>query len=318
MPDMTVPLKLGVNIWNQYTDWESFLTAHRRADELGFDSLWTWDHLYPIVGSYEGPIFEAYTAMSAVAALTERATIGLMVGANTFRDPALVAKMITTIDHISRGRAVLGIGAAWFETEHRAFGLPYGESPGERLRWLREALPIMRGMLDGTRPTVHGARYTTNAVLNLPPPVQEHLPIMIGGSGPRVTLRLVAEYADACNIGGPVRDLPRKEANLVAHCQAVGRDESTVERTGIAGKPLIRATREEAFEVMARIYGEQGDAVSWQGRPVGAADDVIAHCTRFLELGYRHIIFDLPAPFDLESLERLARDVRPALEAYRP
>ena len=152
MPDLTAPLKLGANCWNQYTDWPSFLAAQQRADRLGYDSLWTWDHLYPIVGSADGPIFEAYTAMAAVAASTGRASIGLMVGANTFRNPALVAKMVTTLDHISGGRAVLGIGAAWFETEHRAFGLPFGSGPGERLRWLAEALPIMRGMLDGTRP----------------------------------------------------------------------------------------------------------------------------------------------------------------------
>ena len=141
MPDLTAPLKLGANCWNQYTDWPSLLAAQQRADRLGYDSLWTWDHLYPIVGSAEGPIFEAYTAMAAVAASTGRASIGLMVGANTFRNPALVAKMVTTLDHISGGRAVLGIGAAWFETEHRAFGIPFGSGPGERLRWLAEALP---------------------------------------------------------------------------------------------------------------------------------------------------------------------------------
>ncbi|HSM34497.1 MAG TPA: LLM class flavin-dependent oxidoreductase, partial [Anaerolineae bacterium] len=120
MPNMDAPLKLGINDWNQYADWDSFLAAQQRADRLGFDSIWTWDHLYPIVGSHEGPIFECYTAMAAVASLTTHASIGMMVGANTFRNPALVAKMITTLDHISGGRAVLGIGAAWFETEHRA------------------------------------------------------------------------------------------------------------------------------------------------------------------------------------------------------
>src|SRR3989442_14883874 len=111
-------------------------------------------------------MFEAYTAMSAVAAQTQRATIGLMVGANTFRNPALVAKMITTIDHISNGRAILGIGAAWFYTEHIAFGLPFGESPGERLRWLGEALPVMRGMLHGERPSIDGKKYQARDVLN--------------------------------------------------------------------------------------------------------------------------------------------------------
>ncbi len=316
MPDMSAPLKLGINNWNQYSDWDSFLAAQQRADRLGFDSIWTWDHLYPIVGSHEGPIFESYTAMAAVATTTERASIGLMVGANTFRNPALVAKMVTTLDHISNGRAVLGIGAAWFETEHEAFGLPFGERPGERLRWLREALPIMRGMLDGERPSVSGERYSTDAVLNLPAPIQPHLPILIGGSGRKVTLRLVAEYADATNTRGSVADLVEHDATLVEHCRAVGRDEKMIERTIGLGTPFIRDSREEAFTVMADVFADNGDAKTWTGMPIGAVEDVVEHCKPYLDQGYRHLIFGFPAPYDEETLERLATDVRPQLEAY--
>jgi len=315
VPDMNAPLKLGINNWNQYSDWDAFLAAQQRADRLGYDSIWTWDHLYPIVGSHEGPIFEAYTAIAAVATTTERASIGLMVGANTFRNPAMVAKMITTLDHISGGRAVLGIGAAWFETEHEAFGLEFGERPGERLRWLREALPIMRGMLDGERPTA-GGRYMTEAVLNLPAPVQEHLPILIGGSGPKVTLRLVAEYADICNMGRVADELPERDAILVEHCEAVGRDEKSIERTIGMGTPFIRDSREEAFTVMADVFADNGDAKTWTGMPVGAVEDVVEHCQPFLDQGYRHLIFGFPAPYDEETLERLATEVRPQLEAY--
>ncbi len=136
MPDMQAPIKLGAILWNEYTDWPAFLDGMLRAEDLGFDSLWTWDHVYPIVGSWEGPALETYTAMAAVASQTKRATIGHLVSANTFRNPALLAKMITTIDHISDGRAVLGIGAAWMEPEHTAYGLEYGDRPGTRLRWL--------------------------------------------------------------------------------------------------------------------------------------------------------------------------------------
>jgi alkanesulfonate monooxygenase SsuD/methylene tetrahydromethanopterin reductase-like flavin-dependent oxidoreductase (luciferase family) len=253
--------------------------------------------------------------MAAVATTTERASIGLMVGANTFRNPALVAKMITTLDHISNGRAVLGIGAAWFETEHQAFGLEFGASPGERLRWLREALPIMRGMLDGERPTVAG-RYTTDAVLNLPAPIQEHVPMLIGGSGRKVTLRLVAEYADACNIGGAPDGLAEKDAALVGHCEAIGRDERTIERTVGMGTPFIRDSREEAFTVMADVFADNGEAKTWTGMPIGAVEDVVEHCKPFLDQGYRHLIFGFPAPYDEETLERLAGEVRPQLETY--
>jgi len=316
MPDMDAPLKLGINSWNQYTDWPSFLAAQQRADRLGFDSIWTWDHLYPIVGSQKGPIFEGYTAMSAVATMTERATVGLLVGANTFRNPALVAKMVTTLDHISGGRAVLGIGGAWFETEHEAFGLEFGGSPGQRLRWLGEALPILRGMLDGERPTVSG-RYTTNEVLNLPPPVQEHLPILIGGGGPRVTLRLVAEYADMNNLGRvSAAELAKKEAALIGHCETAGRDEKTIERTAGMGTAFIRDSEEEAFTIMADVFADNGDAKTWTGMPVGGPDDIVEHCKPYLDAGYRHLIFGCPAPYDSETIERLASEVRPELEAY--
>ncbi len=316
MPDMTAPLKMGINSWNQYSDWPSFLAAQQRADRLGFDSIWTWDHLYPIVGSHQGPIFEAYTAMAAVASMTEHASVGLLVGANTFRNPALVAKMVTMLDHISGGRAVLGIGAAWFETEHRAFGMEFGESPGERLRWLRQALPIMRGMLDGERPTAAGPRYDVKDVLNLPAPVQDRLPILIGGSGRKVTLRLVAEYADMCNLGGAPDDLAEKDAALVSHCAAVGRDEKTVERTVGMGTPFIRDSREEAYTVTADVFADNGDAKTWTGMPIGTVEDVVERCKPFLDQGYRHLIFGHPAPYDRETLERLAGEVRPQLEAY--
>jgi alkanesulfonate monooxygenase SsuD/methylene tetrahydromethanopterin reductase-like flavin-dependent oxidoreductase (luciferase family) len=195
------PVRLGMLAWNQYTDWPALRAHAVRADQLGYDDLWTWDHLYPIVGSVEGPILEGWMVLAGWAAATERARIGLMVGANPFRNPALVAKMVTTLDHISGGRAILGIGGAWFETEHIAYGFEFGSSPGERLRWLEEAARIMRGMLRGEEPS--GDRYyTARSVRNDPPPFQARLPLLIGGGGERRTLRIVARYADMCNVGG--------------------------------------------------------------------------------------------------------------------
>ncbi len=202
-------VKLGALCWNQYTDWPSLLDAGRRAERLGYDTLWTWDHLYPIVGSSNGPILEGWLVTTAWAQATERVRIGLMVGANTFRNPALVAKMATTLDHISNGRAILGIGAAWFDEEHEAFGLEFGSGPPERLRWLAEALPIMRGHARRRRSRQRRARTTrAKATRNLPAPVQAHLPICIGGGGEQVTLKLVARYADMNNVGGGDRQRP--------------------------------------------------------------------------------------------------------------
>lgn len=327
MPDMNAPIKLGANCWNQYCDWPSFLAAMQRVESLGYESLWTWDHVYPIVGSWEGPILEAYTAMSAVAALTSRATIGLLVGANTFRNPALVAKMISTMDHISGGRAVLGIGGAWFEIEHTGFGIDFGSGFPERLRWLSQALPIMRGMLDGTQPSVAEGRYRTHAVRNDPPPIQAHLPILIGGTGRKVTLKLTAQYADMYNLGnGDIEDARDVDATLVAHCQSIGRDEREIERTVELQRVVIRDTRAEALRVQDEILASNGGAVVGEDRPesgtiepergcVGTVDDVVEHCRPYVELGYRHLICSYPSPFDEESMVRMATQVRPRLEA---
>jgi alkanesulfonate monooxygenase SsuD/methylene tetrahydromethanopterin reductase-like flavin-dependent oxidoreductase (luciferase family) len=259
-------------------------------------------------------MLEAYTAMAAVAAQTKRATIGLMVGANTFRNPGLVAKMITTIDHISNGRAILGIGAAWFETEHIAFGIPYGESPGERLRWLGEALPVMRGMLHGEQPSAAGKVYHAENVLNLPAPIQPRLPILVGGGGRNVTLKLVARYADACNLGGSVENVAEGDAHLRRHCEELGRDESEIERTVGVGVVVIRDSRDEARRVFEAIFEHNGKAREWEDQPVGTPEDVAAHFAPYIELGFHHLIAACPSPYDEESMTRLATEVRLQLE----
>ena len=306
------PIKLGANCWGQYTDWASLRAAGIRADSLGYDSLWTWDHLYPIVGSHEGPMFEGWLTLAVWAEATERATIGLMVGANTFRNPALVAKMATTLDHVSGGRAVLGIGGAWFETEHRAFGLEFGGSPGERLRWLEEAVRIMRGMLRGERPS--GDRYyATLEVRNDPAPVQERLPILVGGGGERRTLRIVARYADACNLGGGFENVKRKDEILRRHCEEVGRDESEIERTVGVGTCIIRDDLAEARKVFEATFTRNGAASPWKDQLVGTPEQVADKLRPFLGIGFRHWIAGFPSPYDAESMERLVTEVKPMM-----
>jgi alkanesulfonate monooxygenase SsuD/methylene tetrahydromethanopterin reductase-like flavin-dependent oxidoreductase (luciferase family) len=304
-------LRLGALCWNQYTTWPELLEAGVRAERLGYHSLWTWDHLYPIVGSSDGPILEGWLMLAAWAQATERIRIGLMVGANTFREPALTAKMATTLDHISNGRAVLGIGAAWFEEEHIAYGLEFGDGPPERLRWLGEALPILRGMLHGERPTAKGPRYRTRAVRNDPPPVQAKLPLLIGGGGEQVTLKLVARYADANNVGGGIESVRRKEAILLRHCETVGRDPAEIERTSGLGVVVIRDSREEARRVFESIFERNGKAKAWENQPVGTPEDVAEYLAPYPEIGYRHLIAGFPSPHDEESMTRLATEVGP-------
>jgi F420-dependent oxidoreductase-like protein len=304
-------IKLGLLIWPQQTEWEPLERAAARADELGFESLWTWDHLYPIVGDWRGPIFEGYLTLTGWAAVTRRATLGLMVGANTFRNPALTAKEATTLDHISRGRAVLGIGGAWFEREHEAFGIDFGSGFGERLDRLDEAVELMRAMLDGETASARGGVYHANEVRNDPRPVQDRLPILIGGAGERKTLRTVAKYADMWNVGGDVERVRHKDEVLRRWCDEVGRNQAEIERTLQGGSVVIRSDGHEAKRAAAQIGTHNG---GWSGPDTtGSADEIVEKLAPYLELGFRHIYFDVPAPFDAETMERLATDVRSGL-----
>jgi alkanesulfonate monooxygenase SsuD/methylene tetrahydromethanopterin reductase-like flavin-dependent oxidoreductase (luciferase family) len=307
-------VKFGALCWNQYTDWPSLLKAGIRADELGYNSLWTWDHLYPIVGSADGPILEGWLTLTGWAGATSKVSLGLMVGANTFREPSLTAKLATTLDHISGGRAVLGIGAAWFEAEHTAYGLRYGDGPPERLRWLGEALPVMRGMLDGTAPSASGPRYAAKAIRNDPPPVQRHLPILIGGGGEKVTLKLAARYADIHDMGGALPTVKRKDDILREHCAAIGRDFNSIDRSHGVGVVVIRDSRDEARKVAATLFEHNGRSRIWQDQPVGTPEDVAAQLAPFVEIGRSNLIAGFPSPYDEESMTRLITDVKPLLQ----
>jgi alkanesulfonate monooxygenase SsuD/methylene tetrahydromethanopterin reductase-like flavin-dependent oxidoreductase (luciferase family) len=309
---------LGVLLWSQATDWADFERAAVRVDELGYEHLWTWDHLYAIFGDPYQPIFEGYATLAAWAKVTRRARIGLLVGANTFRNPGLVAKLITTIDHISQGRAILGIGGAWFETEHTQHGIEFGASPGTRLRWMDEAVGALRALLDGEAVTSPpDGRYRFSDLRLLPLPLQSHLPIMIGGSGERKTLRSVAAYADMWNAMGGVEKLRHKISVLRVHCETVGRDFSEIELT-CGCKPIIRSTEAEARRVweaqMAHnrtpMADVEHDSTFWVGTPEQIAEKMIER----RELGFTTFIGELAAPFDDETIERWIGEVKPMVD----
>jgi alkanesulfonate monooxygenase SsuD/methylene tetrahydromethanopterin reductase-like flavin-dependent oxidoreductase (luciferase family) len=303
--------KLSILAWNQYTDWASLQALGRAVEDLGFDALWSWDHLYPINGETDGPIFEGYLTVAGWTAVTSTIPLGLLVTANTFRQPTLVAKMATTLDHMSGGRMVLGLGAAWFEPEHVAYGIEFGPWVGARLDWLDEAAMLIRGMLDGLRPS--GRRfYDAKDVVNEPAPLQPRLPLLIGGGGEKKTLATVARYADMWNVDGPLEDLRRKNEVLKRWCAEVGRDEREIERTMGGGAVVVRRTAAEARRVVAEIQRVN----RWDGEPelVGTPDQIADRLAPYLELGFHHIDFDYPAPYDLETLELLAAEVRPRLD----
>lgn len=310
---MTEQIKVGLLPWGQRTDWPSLQRVGQRADELGYDSLWTWDHLYPIQGDWRGPIFEGYLILAGWAAVTSRTTLGLMVGANTFRNPALTAKMVTTLDHMSAGRAILGIGGAWFRREHEAFGLEFGSGFGDRLDWLDEAVEVMHAMLRGEPATARGPHYRIKEVRNDPPPIQARLPILIGGDGERKTLHTVAKYADAWNTGGDVEFVRHKDEVLRRWCQEVGRDQSEIERTLGLGLVIIRDDAAAAREVDA-AFRRQHPGYDESPR-IGTAEQIAESLVPYVQLGFRHIFFDAPAPFDAETIERFVGEVKPMVEA---
>ena len=311
-------VRLGILLWNQATTWPEYEAAAQRVDRLGYDHLWAWDHLYAIFGDPYQPFFEGWTTLAAWAKATERARLGLLVGANTFRNPGIVARMAMTLDHMSDGRAILGIGGAWFGLEHAAHGLEFGSGPGQRLDWLDEATAAMRTLLDGGEVTSpEGGHYTFDRLVLHPRPVQQRLPIMIGGSGEKKTLRTVARYADMWNAMGTVDFLRHKDEVLRQHCEAVGRDQAEIERT--AGcKPIIRDSEAEARRVwesqMAHnrtpMSDVEDDDTFWVGTPEQLAEEMRAR----RELGFDTFIAEMAAPYDVETLERWIGEVKPMVE----
>lgn len=312
-------LKLGILPWCQGATWPELLDAAVRVDRLGYDSLWTWDHLYAIFGDPYQPIFEGWTTLAAWAMATERTRLGLLVGANTFRNPGLTAKTAATLDHISGGRSILGIGGAWFELEHEAHGIEFGSGFGQRLDWMDEAVAAMRAVLDGESVTSEpDGRYRFRDLRHQPPPVQRHLPIMIGGSGEKKTLRTVARFADMWNAMETPEVMAHKVEVLRGHCEAVGRDIGEIEFT-LGVKLTIRDSKAEAERVRwAAIEHNrtprsevEDDDTFWEGSPEEIADRL----RPYVDLGFSTVISEQPAPYDIETLERFIGEVKPLVDA---
>jgi F420-dependent oxidoreductase-like protein len=298
-------VKFGAQLWSQATDWPGWRDAALAAEAAGWDSIWTWDHLLAIFGPWEQPIFEGWATLCGAATITKRVKLGLMVGANTFRNPGHTAKLATTLDHLSGGRAILGIGGAWFEREHDAFGIDFGRSVGERLDRLDEAVMLMRRLLDGERVTHEGEHYKFHDALCEPRPIQAHLPILVGGSGPKKTLRTTALRADAWNTSGTVDEVRAKVEILEAHCADVGRDPSTIERT-VSFPMVIRDKQKAAEAALAERLAHNGapDAPmtpALLGPPAQLADAI----RPYRDLGFRTVIARLAAPFDRETIDRI-------------
>jgi alkanesulfonate monooxygenase SsuD/methylene tetrahydromethanopterin reductase-like flavin-dependent oxidoreductase (luciferase family) len=303
-------IKFGVLPSPQYTTWAELRLAAETIDTLGFQGLWISDHLVPPYGLPTGPVFEAFSTLAAWSVVTRQATLGTMVAAAAFRTPSLTAKMITMIDQLSNGRAVLGIGAGWFELEHRVFGFPFG-SIGDRLDLLDEALATIRPMLSASADGP--ARLETGVPPNLPPPIQRRIPILIGSSGERKGLRLVALYADIWNVQeASVSSIQRLDDTLRDWCSKVGRDSSEIERSYHVGLVAIRDSREDAERLLGFQLGRMGVARTTEGF-AGSSEALVDRLIPYVNCGFRNLYFDILPPYDIETLHRLAHEVRPLL-----
>ncbi len=249
--------KVGAQFHPQHTTMDVLRAGWREADALGVDSIWTWDHFYPLYGEADGAHFEGWSMLAAMACDTERAEFGMLVTCNSYRNPELLADMARTIDHLSHGRLILGIGSGWFERDYDEYGYDFGTAIG-RLQALEASLPRIEarlGKLD-------------------PPPVRSPMPLLIGGSGEKVTLRLVAEHASIWNSFGPPETYAKKNAVLDGWCERIGRDPKEIERTVL----------------------------------IDDADD-IENTDAYLEAGAQHLIVGLgttgETPFDLAPVRAL-------------
>ena len=281
------PLRFGIKTAQQFTSYENMLRIWTEADSIpGIEHAWAFDHFIPLGPDPTGPQLEGWTLLGALAARTKRLRIGLMVTGNTYRHPAVLANIATTVDIISNGRLDFGIGAGWNELEHSMYGIPL-YTPGERIRRMGEACEVIKLLWTETIANFDGKYYQLKDARCEPKPVQKpYPPFVIGGSGEQLTLRIVAQYASVWNfVGGPVDMFRHKNEVLDGHCAAIGRDPKTIERS---------------IQVRVNYHnlGETSDGI----RP-------------YIEEGATHIILNLTAPYPENIVHRLADEIVAPLKA---
>jgi len=281
------PLRLGVSLWPQGATWDEVRDASVLIDRLGYDSLWSYDHFVPLGSDPTTPVLDGWTVLSVLGALTARVRLGILVTGVTHRNPAILAKMASTLDHVSGGRVILGLGAAWNEQEHWAYGIAFG-TDGERLALLDEACTVIRSLFENKVTSFEGKHCTVHEAVLWPKPVQPRLPILIGGGGERKTLRLVARDADACNFFArlPNVELARKLEKLRGYCEEEGRPYDAIDKTVLTQWNPVRKSPQELVDQLGELR----------------------------ELGFDTVIGSLTGVETLKPIEIMARDVFPLAE----
>jgi F420-dependent oxidoreductase-like protein len=294
--------------------WDAVARAARTLDESAFDSLWVYDHfLYE--GGYSGhpvsePAMECFTVLGAIAAITSRVRLGQLVIGTPYRNPAMTAKMATTLDLISHGRSILGLGAGWHKREYEAYGWGTFEDVPVRMKRLEEAVKLTIAYWTERPATFEGRFYRLDHAMENPDPVQKpHPPIMIGGSGEKVTLRLVAQYAQFCNVSGDPETVRHRLEVLREHCDRVGRPYDEITRsiytTVLVGRDAadVAAKREKFADYIPR-----------SGALIGTPHELIPRFKEYAEVGVQYVIFRTPSWIDLEPIQLFSEQVIPALQ----
>jgi F420-dependent oxidoreductase-like protein len=280
MAEAAHPIRFGIQTPQQHGSWRDMLSLWQEVDALGFDSAWVFDHFLPIFSDPTGPCLEGWTALAALAMATKKVRMGVMVTGNTYRHPTVLTKMATTVDIISGGRLILGIGAGWFELEHRAYGMPFPRI-GERLTRLDESLQVIKRLWTEERVAFTGRYYQLDeAVFNPKPLQQPHPPILIGAGGEQVALGIVARHANIWNGFGSPDEFRHKIARLTEHCQQIGRDPASIE------KSVLLTGLFPLSEARQRIE-------------------------EYIAVGVTHLIFSVSFSLDHPSLQQFAREFMP-------
>ena len=285
--------------------YEAMTRVAQSADELGFASVWLVDHFDTIPHPSQEKTFECWTTTAALARDTKRVRIGQLVTCNGYRNPAFLAKMASTVDVLSHGRLNFGIGAGWYEHEFRSYGYDYPAAP-DRLRRLREAVQVIRAMWTQEEASFEGKYYQVHGAINQPKGVQQpHIPLLIGGGGEQVTLKLVAQYGDACNIYGDVETIKRKFAILKEHCENIGRDYESIHRTATA----LCSIAETDEQALAKIPAGFLNRPSGQGAVYGSPATIRQRLDELEEAGVQELIIAFPDVLRLDTLSYFANEL---------
>ena len=290
--------------------WNKAVEIAIRAEELGYDSLWVYDHFHNVPRPSQEAVFECWTTIAAISQRTSRIRLGQMVGCNSYRNPGLLAKITSTIDVISGGRLDWGIGAGWYESEYKGYGFEFAK-PSDRIGMLKETVEIVKSMWSQPETTYDGKYYKLSRANCDPKPLQRpNPPVWIGGGGEQLTLRVVAQHADVSNFGSSIEEFIAKREILKGHCAAIGRDEDTIRKT-ISSEVFIRETEKEVIEAGC-LSAWGGDPEQWRQKAlVGTPEQVSEKIQKYLDAGCTGFVPWCPDYPSTETMELFATKVIP-------